>query len=107
MTRKLSVLLLVALVASACTASRAFRLRTSFVNGQRASIEFAAAERRDGAIAFGIHTHLDKGKTLLLPCLAIGDNADAVHLAVLLEQGSDSVLGHVITEISYKNILHR
>src|SRR5580704_7738767 len=91
---------------ASAAAGSAIRFRTSFVDRQCASIEFPAAEGFDGAIPFRIDSHLDEGKTLLLSCIAVRDDADAIDGSVFLKQGSNRVFGRVKTEISYKNILH-
>src|SRR5271165_4927639 len=95
-----------AVTTAPAAAGSTVRFRASFVDGQRTSIEFPAAEGFDGAIPFRIHAHFDEGKALLLACIPVRYDADAIDGTVLLKQSANRVFGGVKAEISYKNIFH-
>jgi len=76
------VLVTVATALSAAATAATVFLGTRFVDVQRAAIQVAAVEFADGTIAFGVVAHFDKAKTSGLPGIAVGDDADAIDLAV-------------------------
>src|SRR5579871_6615791 len=79
------------------TAARALGFRTSFIHGQRASVQLPSAEGCDGALAFLVIAHFDESKAALLAGVAVGDDAHAIYGAEFLEQSSYRVLGGVKT----------
>ncbi len=88
------------------TAGTPIGLRARFIDSKRTAVQFAAAQRFDGAQPFRIAAHLDKSESLGLTCVPIGDDTDAIHRSVLLEQRSDGVFGSIEAQISYENIFH-
>jgi hypothetical protein len=87
--------------AATATAGRAIFARTSFVDGQGATLDFFARESGDcGFSAFG-RGHGDKTKTARTSAHAIGDEVNLGNRAMLLEQILQIILGGVEGKISH------
>ena len=95
-----------ATAATAAVATRSVGLGPGFVYGQIAAAQIGAVEgfhRLAGRIIVG---HFDKGKSPWLAGVAIRDNADALHGAVLFKKRAYRVFGSTEAEVSYKYVFH-
>src|SRR5438270_7113002 len=90
--------------ATAAAAGATLGFRFGFIDRERASVQFAAAQRLDRAEPFGIVAHLDKAEASRLAGIAVGHDADATDVAILFEQRSYRIFGSVEAEITHKNI---
>src|SRR5579884_469788 len=81
----------------------ALRPRPCFIDIERASAERASVDGRDRRLGLLVVPHLHERKTAGAPGIAIGDDADAIHRSIRLEQTADLVLGGAEREVPHKN----
>ena len=72
--------------AASTAAAAALGLRTGFIHIERAAIEFGAVQLRESGFGIALFRHFDEGEAAGLPCVTIGDDADALNGAVLGER---------------------
>ena len=86
--------------------ARALRLGTGLIYIKRASPDLAAVERGNRFLAILRVRHLDKAKAARTSGVAIGHDANPVHLSVGFEEVTQFLFCSIEIEIAYKNVLH-
>jgi hypothetical protein len=89
---------------SAAKTAAAIFLRTRFIDGQVPAVQFLPVQGADGALRFGVATHLDETESLGPACIPVRNDADALNGSILFEQRTDRVFGSPKAEVSYKYI---
>jgi hypothetical protein len=83
------------------------RFRTSFVHIDRASVHLGAVQLRNRRFRIALFGHFNESETARLPGIAIGDDIDPLHVAILREGGVQVLLGGLIAKVPDKNIGHQ
>src|ERR1700678_2173378 len=92
--------------AVAPAASGVFGLRTRLVHVERASTHLRAVQCGDGFFSVFIAGHLDKAEAARASGVAVGHDADPVHLPERFKHLPEFVFRSVKAQVSHKNILH-
>jgi len=92
--------------AVASTAPSVFGLRTGFVHVEGSSAHLRSVQRGDGFFSILVAGHLHKAEAARAPGIAVGHDADPVHLPERLKHLPQFVFRCVKAQISDKNILH-
>src|SRR5271156_653502 len=92
--------------AVAAAASGVFGLRSRLVHVERASAHLRAVQRSDGLFSVFIAGHLHKAEAARAPGVAVGHDADPVHLPEGFKHLPEFVFRSVKAQVSHKNILH-
>src|ERR1700685_1061318 len=87
-------------------ASGVFGLRTRLVHIERASAHLRAVQCGDGLFSVFIAGHFHKAESARASGIAVGHDADPVHLPVRLKHLPQFFFRCVKAQISYKDILH-
>jgi hypothetical protein len=95
-----------ATTAATTTASAASRLRTGFVNVQRAAVHFLAIELGDSRLGIAALGHFDKCKTTGLAAVAVRYDVNALDAAILRKSLLQVFLRSLVTQVSDKDIRH-
>jgi len=86
--------------AAAAEATRALRALLGLVHAEGTTVEHGAVHRGNGLLGLGFVAHGHEREAARLTGLAIGDDVDVGHGAVLLEGLTDGFAGGVKGEIS-------
>jgi hypothetical protein len=84
----------------------AFGFGPGFVDVDRATADLRTIQSSNCLFAIFVAIHLDEAKAAGAACVAIGQNADALHLSVALKSLPQLVFVGVEAQIPHKNILH-
>jgi hypothetical protein len=97
-----------ALTAATPTAATAgaFGFRTRFVYVQCSSTNLRAVQSSDRFLSVLGACHFDKAKSARASSVAIGHDADSIHLAVNFEKLTQLFFGRVEIQVSNKDVLH-
>ena len=97
-----------AITASAATtaSAAAFRFRPRFVDVDRAPADLRAVQRRNRLLAVFVAGHLHESESTGASGIAVGHDADSIHLPERLKQLPQFVFGCVEAQIPHKDILH-
>jgi hypothetical protein len=90
----------------ASTASGVLGFWTRLVHVERAAADLRAVQRSDGFLSIFVAGHFYKAEAARTSGIAIGHNADPVHLPKRFEHLPQFVFRCVKAQISDKNILH-
>jgi hypothetical protein len=92
--------------APASSAGRTIRLRSRFVDVDSASAELRSIQPCDCLLPIFVAGHLDESEASGPAGVAVGHDADAIHLSIGLEGLPQFVFTGVEAEIPHENILH-
>ena len=90
----------------ASPASGVLGLGTRLVHVERASAHLRAIQRSDGLFSILVARHFHKAESARAPSIAVGHDADPVHLTVRLKHLPQFFFRRVKAQISYEDILH-
>jgi hypothetical protein len=95
-------------IATAATtaATGTFRLGPGFVHVDGASANLRAVESGDRFLAVFIAGHFHESETAGAACVAIGHDANAIHLSVPFKNLSQFFLAGIEAKVPYKDVLH-
>jgi len=82
------------------TAAAPLFARASFVDGQRATIDFFLIQALDRSLGLAVVGHFDKAKTLAAARVAIHADLGALHPPELGEERFQALIRDVVTEVS-------
>jgi hypothetical protein len=88
------------------TARAAVGLGTGLVHIQCAPVQGVAIEGGNGLIRLALILHFNERETTGTSGLAISHDSGTIHLAVLLEEAADALLGCVKIQVAYEYVLH-
>ena len=95
-----------AIAASASTGAATLGFGTGFVHVERAASQLGAIEGSDCFITlFGVR-HFYETETAGAACVAVGHDADAIHLAVGFEEAAQFFFARIEVEVPNKNVFH-
>src|SRR5271155_751851 len=94
------------LVAAASTAAGVLGFGAGLVDVQRASADLRAIQRSDGLFSILVAGHFHKAEPARPPGIAVGHDADPVHLTVRLKHLPQFFFRCVKAQVADKNILH-
>src|SRR5271155_2415129 len=92
--------------AVASTAAGVLGFGAGLVDVQRASADLRAIQRSDGLFSILVAGHFHKAEPARPPGIAVGHDADPVHLTVRLKHLPQFFFRCVKAQVAYKNILH-
>jgi hypothetical protein len=90
----------------ALTTAWAIRLGFGFINLQSPATEFAPIQRSDGFLCFARVRHLNKGKTSRAAGVAVGYDANLIHLTMGFEKASQLGLAGAVGQVANVKVLH-
>ena len=89
----------------ASAAARPLRFRTSFIYIQRAAAQLRAVDGRNCLVPLFRAGHFHEAEAPRSASIAVGHNADSVHLSVCLEHLAQVVFRRVEIKVAYKDVL--
>jgi hypothetical protein len=92
--------------ATTTAAAGTFGFGTRFVYVQSSSTNLRAVQRSDRFFSVLGACHFDKAKSARASSVAIGHDADSIHLAVNFEKLTQLFFGRVEIQVSNKDVLH-
>src|SRR3990172_2445198 len=95
-----------AAAAASPPAAATVTLGPGFVDVQRATAELGAVDAADSRLGGRGVRHLDEGEAARAAGVAVGDDADAIHLAVSRKDVAELLLGDVERTITNVNLSH-
>jgi len=87
-------------------ATGTFGFGTRFVDVNRASAKLATIESGDCLVTFFGVGHFNETEATRTPGFAIGENADAIHLAMGFEELAQLILARVEAQVPNENVFH-
>ncbi len=96
----------IASISAITPAADALCFRPSLVNIDGAAAQLRTVQAGDGFVALFVIGHFDEAEAARPSCVAVGQNAHAIHLPESLESLAQLIFIGVEAEIPYKYVFH-